>query len=171
MKGCLSHQLYPGWLCCHQCFPGCAGQLHAAAGKLPATSSVQVSATGGSSPTSSQNVSLCQGCSLVHILGSVYQQGSWLTPWQLQQNRCQICNYSVYLAKEVAQPKHLCGSERDTATHSCARLTLAAQTLTTRPRSGMQKEAWPGCIYHPLQKQVAVGTSEEKTVTSIYMDT
>lgn len=120
LKGCLSHQL--GWLCCHQRFPGCAGQTHAAAGKLPATSSVQVSARGGSSLTLSQNLLLCQGCSLVHILGSMYQQGSWPAPWQLQQNRCQICNCSVYLAQEVAQPQHLCGAERHRAMHSRDRL-------------------------------------------------
>lgn len=65
---CCERMLYPGWLCCHQRFPGWAGQLPAAAGNLPATSSLQVSASGGSSLTLSQNFSLCQGCSLVHSL-------------------------------------------------------------------------------------------------------
>lgn len=154
------------WLA--QCFPRCARQPHAAAGKLPATSSLQVSARVGSSLTLSQNFLLYQGCSLVHILGSVYQQGSWPVPWQLQQKRGQIYNCSVYLAKEAAQPKHLCGAERHRAMRSRDRLTLAAQILTTWSLSGMQKESWPGSIDHSLRKQVAVGTSVEKSYLNTY---
>lgn len=93
----------PGWMLCRCRFPGCASHtlfffgmhgMHFALKKLPldsfkqtglasersAASPQQVSASVGSSLTLSQNSLLCQGCSLVHILGSVYQQDSWLAP-------------------------------------------------------------------------------------------